>query len=94
MLTVEDCTDSLNSYYVSRTSSNAIQSFSFQFEVDENDEIVDKEYGTLAVTFVGNIETYYYKSVPISTFFQMATCGSVGKFFNKSIRGYYYFEIL
>lgn len=95
MLNVEDSTAGLNGLYVTKTNSSAIKSFHFEFTVDpDTDEILDKEWGTLAVTFRDTDETYFYSDVSLSIFFQMTNAKSVGAFFNSRIKGNYEFEVI
>ncbi len=95
MLYVQDSTASFNGYFVTETKSSAIECFSFQFDVDENtEEILDKEWGTLQITFRDGLGDYFYRDVSLNIFFQMTNAKSVGAFFNSRIKGNYEFEVI
>ena len=88
MINVDNGHDSL---YVHQTNSSAIESFGFYYGTDEDDNIVEDDWGYLVVNFRGDNETqpYYYYEFCLSTFFEMTNAESIGRFFNERIRNSY-----
>lgn len=79
--TYSDC------YQVCNTNSSFIEDIHFFFTLDEDENVVDDEWGELVLRLDG--AEYRYQDVPVFIFFALVNAESLGSYFNSRIKNLY-----